>query len=679
MKKLLIFFSFAVMNLIIHAQGFVSIDKTNNNFKLNGSNFYPLVLNYNMEVRKNSQNHYWITPSVCYGNYNGQNDIYDCNDSLDCLNEIQAQFQMIRDMGFNAVRLGISPTYNNDYIYKVITNKIYLNIDSLNDPTGNPVCVQEEVKPPYNRIFSLISDVLNEAADRKLKVILVCGGPDTAGYRVNYANYLVALANNFKNNTALLAYDLFNEPEYSSKMIDGHEGLSKCQISDTVGSWISRMKAVDNNHLITIGFATSNTVFSWDPGLIPVDFASFHPYPPFDTNQTNDAVENEIYWYVENLKKLSPPLPWIIGETGLPADNIKILYQVQRDFAESTLDRCINCGGYGYSYWQYKDVFWDSWADSFQGLLNSLDSTKISDQSLPIKYIKGSPKPAVSVFQTFSSVPTDTCPMDSNYYNINSYTGNAVSGIVTDVNNNPIGGVVITGENSNWGGGNVTFTKPDGTFTLYCQSNSDYIRYLYYSYLKMTMNFYDLATINNSNPTNLNNITINIGQSQTYNSSNSINVSNFYIQGDGVSTGGSATMNAPLYINFNSGTKVDKGGYLFAGARNITLTSLPSLTSLSSCSSLKSAEITNEPLVEHGELNQMVLVYPNPSSGIINIKTNINQPKFIELFDTYGKNVYSTTSNEQLTTFNLSHIPKGIYVIKINTNKNIVFQKLILQ
>ncbi|WP_397447599.1 T9SS type A sorting domain-containing protein [Polaribacter sp. R77954] len=63
-----------------------------------------------------------------------------------------------------------------------------------------------------------------------------------------------------------------------------------------------------------------------------------------------------------------------------------------------------------------------------------------------------------------------------------------------------------------------------------------------------------------------------------------------------------------------------------------------------------------------------VLVYPNPSNGIVNIKSNISFAK-IELFSILGKKVFETTSiqNNQI---DVSHINAGVYLLRLLDNNN---------
>lgn len=628
---------------------FIYLD--NGEFKLNSQSYYPMVLNFVTQLRKNSQNDYWVTSSHSYGNTNE----FECHNRVDCLNEIKAQFQMIKDMGFNTVRLcGITPDYNSDYPSNN-SGKIFMTTLQLDE--GTPVFysqnVQEEITANVRvKIFSFISDILNIAEDRGLKVILLCGGPDSEMYRDNYADYLEFLAYNFKNNTTLLGYDLFNEPTYFSKM--KQEGLSKSQICYIVSGWINRMKAVDPNHLFTIGFAGPKTVADWDPELISIDFASFHSYG------SSNQVGNDIYWYSNNMSK-----PWIIGETGFPADNIQSTYTEQKQFVSNITKRCVDCGGVGFSWWQYQDVWWGSFYEDYLGLVNHNGITNTSISGLSIQ---GTLKPSVDEIVNFSSyIPTNNCPMYSNYFNQSQPYKSKVSGyILNSHTQSAIEGAVIHGRDINWNIISTTYSRSNGYFELLTDSTVP-IRIINYDYLKMKNGVFTLPEISNSNPSYLYNIIFNISQSNTFNSQNSITTGNFTVKGNGIS-GGDVVLNAPLYVKFTSGTKVEKGGKLNVSS-NYVLGTL-SLEPIYSCSLFSKdfdTTINQENLLLTEVESGLTSVYPNPTNDILNINTNNSLHKSIDIYNIFGKLEFSKSTSEIIETIDISALSSGVYLLKISS------------
>jgi len=66
--------------------------------------------------------------------------------------------------------------------------------------------------------------------------------------------------------------------------------------------------------------------------------------------------------------------------------------------------------------------------------------------------------------------------------------------------------------------------------------------------------------------------------------------------------------------------------------------------------------------------NIQLKIYPNPTTGELRIENYELRIENIEIFDISGRNVLSHTSHlTPHTILNISHLPAGIYFIKINT------------
>ncbi|MES2394459.1 MAG: PKD domain-containing protein [Bacteroidota bacterium] len=78
--------------------------------------------------------------------------------------------------------------------------------------------------------------------------------------------------------------------------------------------------------------------------------------------------------------------------------------------------------------------------------------------------------------------------------------------------------------------------------------------------------------------------------------------------------------------------------------------------------------------------DKIITVYPNPSNGQLNI-INENRSKInsIEIFNNYGKRIYTISNITQLCEIDLSTYPKGIYFVKYNDEKEIHTEKILLQ
>jgi len=73
-------------------------------------------------------------------------------------------------------------------------------------------------------------------------------------------------------------------------------------------------------------------------------------------------------------------------------------------------------------------------------------------------------------------------------------------------------------------------------------------------------------------------------------------------------------------------------------------------------------------------------IYPNPTNGLINIEFNTNKSYFeIEIFSLLGGLVYVNKVNSSKLIVNLSNYPKGIYLMRLNSEKESVVQKVVVE
>ena len=111
------------------------------------------------------------------------------------------------------------------------------------------------------------------------------------------------------------------------------------------------------------------------------------------------------------------------------------------------------------------------------------------------------------------------------------------------------------------------------------------------------------------------------------------------------------------------------GSFAFAkgtAAQNLIPADVPSFSN----NSIKWAPAVNT-AVEEVKLSNLYQVYPNPTSSSIYVNgLNIKE---IEILTPYGKSVMKTN----LQNINLSNLPKGIYMIKINSANGTIVKKLI--
>jgi len=76
-------------------------------------------------------------------------------------------------------------------------------------------------------------------------------------------------------------------------------------------------------------------------------------------------------------------------------------------------------------------------------------------------------------------------------------------------------------------------------------------------------------------------------------------------------------------------------------------------------------------------------LYPNPSNGNVNITFKTNNDVNIDLFDIRGRSVFNKSYNHNASTFSqtldFNGLSAGIYVIKINSDNNTMFKKLVIK
>ena len=75
--------------------------------------------------------------------------------------------------------------------------------------------------------------------------------------------------------------------------------------------------------------------------------------------------------------------------------------------------------------------------------------------------------------------------------------------------------------------------------------------------------------------------------------------------------------------------------------------------------------------------NERISVFPNPTNGQLQITNYESQITNVEIFDLMGKNVFqlSTLNSQFSTQIDISHLPVGIYFVKIKTETGVVTKK----
>ncbi len=71
-----------------------------------------------------------------------------------------------------------------------------------------------------------------------------------------------------------------------------------------------------------------------------------------------------------------------------------------------------------------------------------------------------------------------------------------------------------------------------------------------------------------------------------------------------------------------------------------------------------------------------ISVYPNPTNDILTIETNLNTPQKLEISNLMGQTIYTYYIYNK-ATINTSAFAKGVYILKLNSDKETVVRKIV--
>jgi hypothetical protein len=78
---------------------------------------------------------------------------------------------------------------------------------------------------------------------------------------------------------------------------------------------------------------------------------------------------------------------------------------------------------------------------------------------------------------------------------------------------------------------------------------------------------------------------------------------------------------------------------------------------------------------DNGEIN----IYPNPNEGVFQVSSFKFQIKSIKIFNTLGELVYQSIKNNQQTAIDISKEQKGVYIVAVQTEKEVLNRKIIIE
>ena len=387
------------------------------NFKLEGQDFYPRVMNYGVEIVSKlgsgqglDSNFFSPESSLDLSMYN----FFECDSPPTCDTQLFEHLQKIDSMGFNAVRInGSNPGMlrDEDGVHRYVlymrhhqpyVDGYFLDMDTLG--FADPVSV---------KYFSLMRHLLDLADSAGLKVIMLTGGrcaythppeghywrPYTTADAELYAHFLHRLGEELAGHPALMAYDLWNEPVWGD---DGTDNQPKQTVCEWTTMFYDSLKHHDPGHLVTLDGASISDLGAWDPAVMKLDFYSPHIYPlpwvhdGYAAASSFERVKNELYWTASTC-----PMPWLLGETAFSADDDTTDYlqdanwndldgqpfhhhppwmggseAEQAEYAKLSMNAVHDYLGSGYSWWGFQNVRHPPYQDS-----------SVSAGNLSIKYL----------------------------------------------------------------------------------------------------------------------------------------------------------------------------------------------------------------------------------------------------------------------------------------------------
>jgi hypothetical protein len=422
--------------------------------------YRPCVVNYAVQFRLSlSTGEYFVTPYPGYSTKHGTDPPYGMSPAeqqqwpggvwyigteTECVEKLHRDLTLLACNGFNTLRIvGIGPSFVDD--------DIIFPIEAANPAT-------------ISSYLDLLTWLLDELGTHDLKAILLIGANTNGNFAQwqhaeLFRSFLRELGTRVADHPSVLALDLYNEPGW---LYPNTSDINKLATAHWIADSYWTLKSVAPNQLVTIGLTHPGSEVEWDPALAQVDFVSYHFYGRRDASSpASEKVAALSYW-----AKQTAVRPWIIGETAVGGtDNPAMTAAVgseldQLDYAVASMKRSLDCGGDGYSWWQYQEVKWgDDYGDTM-GLLTRLDAIDPSNSERK--------KPVFSAFRLYPGAIRNpaNAAKPSIYPNLDSHPQVVLQGTVIDSAGKPLGDASVRAKVGTSSEVLLTLSEPDGTFEL---------------------------------------------------------------------------------------------------------------------------------------------------------------------------------------------------------------------
>jgi hypothetical protein len=100
---------------------------------------------------------------------------------------------------------------------------------------------------------------------------------------------------------------------------------------------------------------------------------------------------------------------------------------------------------------------------------------------------------------------------------------------------------------------------------------------------------------------------------------------------------------------------------------------------LEKCPRRKELTTSTVTSVRDENLAERINIFPNPTSSVFTIKTENLKIKNLKLYSVLGQQVYENNAIQTNTNIDISHLPKAIYVLQVETESGIIVKKLVIE
>ena len=97
------------------------------------------------------------------------------------------------------------------------------------------------------------------------------------------------------------------------------------------------------------------------------------------------------------------------------------------------------------------------------------------------------------------------------------------------------------------------------------------------------------------------------------------------------------------------------------------------------CADTSNCYTITEVGMSENAINNTLVLYPNPTTGVVNMALPVNGDSFIQVINQFGQSVYQIdVKNKSILELNLDFLPDGIYQIRLIEKNNVYLNKIIL-